>query len=367
MSQIPLASPDIRQSDVDLVKNVLMSGMLVQGKFVAQLENEISKISQSNNSIALSNGTATMHLALVSLGIGKGDEVIVPAFSYVATANVVEIVGAKPVFVDINSDTFNIDVNKIEDSITSKTKAIIPVHEFGLACEIDKIMTLAKKYNLFVIEDAACALGATINDQPVGSFGDFASFSLHPRKSITSGEGGVLNVKDSEKANKIRQLRSHGIEIIDGKMEFVEAGYNYRMTDFQAALAVGQLSRFKETLVKKSELAQVYFGHITNDKIKLPIIPKNCSHTWQSFHIIIDDSIEQANVINLLKKEGIGVNYGAQCIPSQKYYKSKYGFDASKFFPNAYRAYSKGIVLPLYEKLNTENILYISKKVNELC
>lgn len=367
MSQIPLASPDIRQSDIDLVKNILMSGMLVQGKYVVQLENEISKISQSKNSIALSNGTATMHLALVSLGIGKGDEVIVPAFSYIATANVVEIVGAKPVFVDINSDTFNIDVNRIEDSITSKTKAIIPVHEFGLACEIHKIMTLAKKYNLFVIEDAACALGATINDQPVGSFGDFASFSLHPRKSITSGEGGILNVKENENAKKIRQLRNHGIEIIDGKMEFVEAGYNYRMTDFQAALAIGQLSRFKETLVKKSKLAQIYFNHITNDKIKLPITPKNCNHSWQSFHIILDDSLGQANVINSLKKEGIGVNYGAQCIPSQKYYKSKYGFDASKFFPNAYRAYSKGIVLPLYEKLSKENILYISKKVNELC
>ena len=367
IKNIPLASPDIRKSDIKLVKQVLESGMLVQGKFVKELESNISAITNSENSIAVSNGTATMHLALVSLGIGKGDEVIVPAFSYVATANVVEIVGAKPVFVDINLDTFNINVQKIEDAITSRTKAIIAVHEFGLACDIDEIVKIAKRNNLFVIEDAACALGAKIKDKPVGSFGDFASFSFHPRKSITSGEGGVLTVKNRENAIKIEQLRNHGVSIIDGKMEFVEAGFNYRMTDIQAALAVGQLTRFSETLDKKTLLAEIYNENIINNKVRKPIVPNNYFHTWQSYHILLNDNLDQSKVIELLREKGIGVNYGAQCIPDQIYYKNKYNFDALKRFPNAYRAYRKGLVLPLYEKLSIETIIYISKKVNELC
>lgn len=366
-SYIPLARPDIRKTDIELVNNVLKSGMLIQGKYVGKLEKSVSKLTNSNNSIAVSNGTATMHLALISLGIGKGDEVIVPAFSYVATANVVELVGAKPVFVDITLDTFNIDISKIKNAITSKTKAIIPVHEFGLACEIDKIMEIAKKHNLYVIEDAACALGAKINNKPVGSFGDFASFSFHPRKSITSGEGGILNVKNDEKAKKIRQLRNHGIEIIEDQMQFVEAGFNYRMTDIQAALAVGQLSRFDDILAKKRMLAKVYEEHIKNSNIKTPKVPHNYSHTWQSYHILIADSLDQKEVIYTLKQNNILVNYGAQCIPEQQFYKLKYGFNSIKEFPKAYKAYTKGIVLPLYEKLNIENIKYISKKVNELC
>ena len=177
------------------------------------------------------------------LGIGAGDEVIVPAFSYVATANVVEIVGAKCVFVDVERDTFNIDVSKIERAITPRTKAIIPVHEFGLACDISELMKIAEKHNLFVIEDAACALGATENEKFVGTFGQVGSFSLHPRKAVTSGEGGILTTDDDDLAEKFRVLRNHGISMQNGKMDFVAAGFNYRMTDFQAALVRGQFAQ----------------------------------------------------------------------------------------------------------------------------
>ena len=186
---IPLMIPDIQQQDIDAVVKVLQSGMLIQGAKVKELENNIAKYLGVKHAIAVANGTASLHLALIALGIGKGDEVIVPAFSYIATANVVELVGATPIFVDIDIKTFNINTNLIEKAITAKTKAILPVHEFGLACDITKVCELAKKHNLLVIEDAACALGARENGKFTGTFGNVGSFSFHPRKAVTSGEG----------------------------------------------------------------------------------------------------------------------------------------------------------------------------------
>lgn len=363
---IPLASPDIRDTDIALVNEVLRSGMLIQSKYVAELENGFLKRSSTNFASAVSNGTATMHLVLRALDIKHGDEVIVPAFSYVATANVVELVGATPVFVDIDLDTFNIDVAQIEKVITSKTKAIIPVHEFGLACNIEAVMQIANKHNLFVIEDAACAFGAHQNNKPVGSFGIAGSFSLHPRKSITSGEGGIVTSNDENLIKKVNILKNHGVEIINQNMEFVEAGFNYRMTDFQAALAVGQLERFDDTLIKKSRLAEVYFNEIKNPKIKLPFVPNDRNHTWQTFHIMLDDSLNQKDVIQYFKDRGVGVNYGAQCIPYQQYYAKKYNHNSQEKYPNAFAAYKQGIALPLYEKLTETQIEYISKIVNEL-
>ena len=363
---IPLASPDINEQDIDCVTTVLRSGMLVQGVNVLALEKSFNDFNGSKNAIAVSNGTATLHLALLALGIGKGDEVIVPAFSYVATANVVEMVGATCVFVDIDISTFNIDVTKVEALITSKTKAIIPVHEFGLACDIETIMQIANKHKLFVIEDAACALGATQNNKHTGTFGILGSFSLHPRKSITSGEGGVLLTGDDVLAQKLRQLRNHGIEMQDGKMHFVDAGLNYRMTDFQAALANSQMQRLQQIIAYKQQLAEVYLNEVTNSNIVLPSTPTDRNHTWQTFHILIDEEQDQSNVLTELKANNIGANYGAQCIPATEYYKTKYQFDAAKQYPKAYQAFTKGIAIPIYEKLTKETIKQIANTINRL-
>lgn len=363
---IPLAKPDIRDEDITLVNEVLQSGMLVQGLYVGKLEKAFADYHKVKNAIAVSNGTATLHLALKVLGIGPGDEVIVPAFSYIATANVVELVGATCVFVDIDSKTFNIDVNKIEEKITSKTKAIIPVHEFGLACDIQSIVSMAAKYNFYVIEDAACALGATQNGKPVGSFGILGSFSLHPRKSITSGEGGILLTNDDAIAIKLRQLRNHGIEMQNGQMDFVEAGFNYRMTDFQASLAWSQFQRLDSILEHKNKLAEFYLSRITNDKLILPFLPQGRNHTWQTFHLLLNKEADQQEVIAFLKSKNIGSNYGAQCIPSQTYYRNKYKLDAPALFPNAYKAYKKGLAIPIYERLVKDDILYIAQTINEI-
>lgn len=363
---IPLASPDINEQDIDCVTAVLRSGMLVQGVNVLALEKSFNEFNKSKNAIALSNGTATLHLALLALGIGKGDEVIVPAFSYVATANVVEMVGATCVFADIDISTFNIDVTKIEALITSKTKAIIPVHEFGLACDIEAIMQIATKHNLFVIEDAACALGATQNGKHTGTFGNLGSFSLHPRKSITCGEGGVLLTNDDALAKKLRQLRNHGIEMQEGQMHFVDAGLNYRMTDFQAALANSQMQRLAQIIAYKQELAEVYLNEIKNDSIALPTVPSDRNHTWQTFHVLIGDDKNQAEILATLKQNNIGANYGAQCIPTTEYYKARYKLDSEQQFPNAYRAFTKGIAIPIYEKLTKDIIKQISNSINRL-
>jgi perosamine synthetase len=365
-SFIPLGRPDITEGDISAVIKVLRSGQLIQGECVRELESDFSAYTGTTSAIAVSNGTATLHLALRVLDIGPGDEVIVPAFSYIATANVVELVGAKPVFVDIDLPTFNLDANQLEQAISIRTKAIIPVHEFGLCCDIEAICRIAKKRGIPVIEDAACALGATQRDKQAGSFGLLGSFSLHPRKSITSGEGGVLVTDDAALSAKLRQLRNHGIEMLEGKMQFSEAGFNYRMTDFQAALAHNQFQRFNEILQYKKELAKIYFSEIRHSDIRLPKVPSDRLHTWQTFHLLLPPGMDQYRTIERLKEKNIGTNYGAQCIPAQEFYRRKYGEDAAVLYPRAFTAFSRGLAIPLYERLRKEDAHYIAQIINQL-
>ena len=363
---IPLAKPNIREKDIALVAEVLRSGMLVQGKYVAELESKFMELSGAKHASALSNGTATLHLALKALGIGPGDEVIIPAFSYMATANVIELVGAKPVFVDIDLATFNIDVTKIEAAITPATKAIMPVHEFGLACDIGTVMGIARRHKLYVIEDAACALGALYQEQHVGTFGDFGSFSLHPRKAISSGEGGVLLTNNAGYDKSVKLLRNHGTEIIDGKMDFTAFGFNYRMTDFQAALVVSQMEGLSTSIAYKNELADIYNKELKTEKLVLPVVPAYTTHTWQTYHVLIDRSIDRDELIIKLKEKNIGVNYGAQCMPYMASFQNKYGYDCERLFPNALLAYKQGLALPIYDLVTSEQILYISHTLNTL-
>ncbi len=363
---IPLMVPDILDEDINAVVKVLRSGMLIQGQKVNELEEKLAKYLDVKHAIAVSNGTASLHLSLIALGIGIGDEVIVPALSYIATANVVELVGATPIFIDIDLNTFNINTSLIEEKITSKTKAIIPVHEFGLASDISEIILIAKKNNLFVIEDAACALGATENGKFVGTFGEFGSFSFHPRKAITSGEGGLIVTNDDQLASKVRILRNHGVSIENGKMEFIEAGFNYRLTDFQAALVSSQFNRFESILERKNVLSNTYRENLISNLIKLPSVDNNKIHTWQSFHVILDSSINRDQLIIELKDKGIGTNYGAQCMPDEKFFREKYKLNCEKLFPNALIATKNGLVLPLYEKINIKDIKFISNTLLNL-
>jgi dTDP-4-amino-4,6-dideoxygalactose transaminase len=358
--------PGIEQEDIDALVTVLRSGMLIQGPRVEEFENNIARYLGVRHAVAVSNGTATLHLALVALGLQKGDEVIVPAFSYMATANVVELTGATPVFVDIDIDTFNIDTALLEKAISPKTKAIIPVHEFGLACDIGEVCRIAARFGIPVIEDAACALGAREDGKCAGTFGRIGSFSFHPRKAITSGEGGMLVTNDDELARKLRILRNHGIEVQEGKMEFPEAGYNYRMTDFQAALVNSQFHRLETILLYKDKLASIYLDRLNCPGfIRLPQVPYNKRHTWQSFHILLEDGFDRDKMIAVLKEKGIGTNYGAQCMPYQQYFRHKYDLNCEELFPNALQAYRQGLVLPLYEKMDDGQVQQVIQAIHE--
>jgi dTDP-4-amino-4,6-dideoxygalactose transaminase len=351
---IPLAAPDIREEDIARVNEVLRSGMLVQGKKVKEAESLLSRSIGVPEVCLVSNGTASLHLALVALGIGQGDEVIVPAFSYVATANVVELIGATCVFADINLGTFNIDPTRIEELITPRTKAIMPVHEFGLCADMTKIMEVANRHGIPVVEDAACAIGATQGGRHAGTFGHFGSFSFHPRKSITSGEGGCLVTARPELSNRIQTLRNHGIAPEVVPMDFVEAGFNYRLTDFQAALLIGQLGRLQDALARKRKIASQYLSEIKIPGALLPSVPEGSEHSWQTFHVVLETEAERNALSAHLRRSGIMSSYGAQCIPAMTYYRTRYGDDLWRHFPQAYHAYTSGLAIPLYEKLSDE-------------
>lgn len=363
---IKLTEPDIGEEELCEIKKVFDSKHLVQGDKVEEFENKVKGYLEVKHVIAVSSGTAALHLALLSLGIGARDEVIVPDFTFPATANMVEVIGATTKFVDIKLDSLCIDTDKIEKMITVDTKAIIPVHEFGQSADMDKIVEVAKKYNLNIIEDAACALGAEYKDKKVGTIGDIGCFSLHPRKAITTGEGGLVVTNNDEYAERIRILRNHGLSYVNGRAQFTMAGLNYRMTDIQGAIGVAQMKKLDNINEKRKEIARKYnelFKHMKN--IRLPKEESYGKHVWQTYHILLDEKIDRDKLILMLKERQIETNFGAYSVHNQPYYKQKYNLK-DKDFINSNFAYKNGLALPLYIKLEYEEIEYIVKKMETL-
>ncbi|MCZ6704126.1 MAG: DegT/DnrJ/EryC1/StrS family aminotransferase [Ignavibacteria bacterium] len=357
---IKLAKPHIPVAAIEAVVEVLKSGDLVQGKYVKEFEQKLMEYLDIENAVVVSSGTAALHLSLIALGIGQGDEVVVPAFTFPATANVVELVGAKPVFVDINLDDYCIDTKKIEEVITERTKAIMPVHEFGQAAKMDDIAQIAHKYNLRVVEDAACALGTEFNHQKVGTFGDFGCFSFHPRKAITTGEGGVIVTDNCNLADEVRALRNHGLKQVENGIDFYYTGFNYRMTDFQAVLGIYQLKIIDKIIDERINQADIYNNLL--DKIGWINLPSNFVNrkmVYQTYHVLLDDCVDRHKLIDYLRKEKIQANLGAQALNLLYYYKKKYRFKIGDF-PIATRAYNNGIVLPIGYHIKKKDIESIS-------
>lgn len=360
---VPLTRPSIDRRDRENVHAVLESGQLVQGSRVAALEKAVAAMIGVDHAVAVSSGTATLHLALLSFGTGPGDEVIVPAFSHVATANAVELTGAKPVFVDIDPGSLNIQPDGIVPAISRHTKVLMPVHEFGVPADMGKILEIAESHHLPVVEDAACALGSEWSGKKVGCFGAAGSFSLHPRKAVTSGEGGVLTTNDSGRASFFRIMRNHGMDDSGRTPDFVRAGFNYRMTDIQAALVLGQIERLETLIARRRAVAERYDRELHGRFFRKPPFPAKGRTNWQSYHIVLDDAVEQPEFLAFLREKGIGANYGAQCIPLQTYYRRKYGYAAGDF-PEAYRAFRRGVVLPLYDSMSERQIAHVIECVN---
>jgi dTDP-4-amino-4,6-dideoxygalactose transaminase len=364
---IKLASPDISESDILRVADVIKSGSLIQGVNVVEFETLLSNFTGIPFSAVLSSGTAALHLSLIALGIGANDSVIVPAFTFPATANVVEIIGAEVILADVDPTSYVITPKLLEETILKNRdkniKAVIVVHEFGYPAEMKAISEIVRKYGLYLIEDAACALGTIADNYHVGYYSDMACFSFHPRKAITTGEGGAVITTKTELADKIKILRNHGISYQNYGMDFIYAGFNYRMTDFQAALAIGQLERFKEELLKRKFLASKYYEILKEEKkVRLP--ENNDGHSWQSFMIVLDKSIDRKKIIEELLEKGIQTNLGAQAIHCLSYYKQKYNYSHADF-SNASQLFNNGLVLPLYGKLVEEEVIHISKSLKK--
>ncbi|NQV08592.1 DegT/DnrJ/EryC1/StrS family aminotransferase, partial [Candidatus Woesearchaeota archaeon] len=255
---IPVAEPVLEGNELKYVTECVKTGWISSaGKFVKKFEEKFSKYCDCKYGVAVSNGTTALHLALVALGIKKGDEVIVPNFTFVATANAVVYVGGVPVFVDADKETWNIDVDKIEEKITSKTKAIIPVNIYGHPCDMNKIMDIAKKHNLYVIEDCAESHGAEYNGEKTGSFGDISCFSFYGNKIITTGEGGMCVTNNKELAEKMSMLKDHGMKP-ERRYWHETIGFNYRMTNIQAAIGLAQLENINKFIETKRENTIIY-------------------------------------------------------------------------------------------------------------
>jgi len=353
---VRLAKPYIDDDELNEVKSVLDSGYLTQGPKVEKFEHLVAEFIGTKYAYATTSATTALHLSLVVLGIGRDDEVLVPDFTFPATANVVVQQQAKPVLVDIDIDTFNINTEDLESKVTSKTKAIIPVHAFGLSADMNSILVIAKKHGLFVIEDAACAIGATYHSKPCGSFGEMGCFSFHPRKAITTGEGGMITTNSDVFAERIRLLRNHGGVQSEGRFTFEAAGYNYRMSDIQAAVGIAQMRKLDAIIKRKRELAAEYYERLRGfEEVEVPFEPSWGGHIFQSFVVLTDDQIDRDAVIRNMKELGIETTLGTYALHCQPFFIKTYDYGLDEL-PNSYRAFKQSLTLPLYYEMNVRDI-----------
>jgi dTDP-4-amino-4,6-dideoxygalactose transaminase len=374
---IPISLPFMGQEEWEATKEPIFSGWITQGPKVAEFEKLFAQRHKVKHAIAVSNCTTALHLALVALEIKKGDEVIVPAFTWVSTANAIMYCGATPVFIDVDTRTFNIDVTQLKNKITSKTKAIIPVHLFGLCANIDEIKIIAP--HLKIVEDGACAAGAGIGDKPAGSLGDIGCFSFHPRKSVTTGEGGMLTTNDDVLAEKLNMLRNHGASISEEQRhkgpkpyilpEFDMVGYNYRMTDIQGAVGVVQIKKLDTFIDEREKWASYYSKELSSIPwIRTPFIPEGHKHGWQSYVLFIDETkspVKRNNLMEILQQKGISTRPGTHAVHMLGFYAKTFNIKPSDF-PGAYAANEYSMSIPLHNKMVKEDYEYIVKAFQAL-
>jgi|YelNatPaOPRAMG01_1025707.scaffolds.fasta_scaffold54762_2 UDP-4-amino-4,6-dideoxy-N-acetyl-beta-L-altrosamine transaminase len=375
---VPFASPLISDDEIAEVVDTLKSGWLTTGPKVQRFEKEFAQFVGSKYAIAVSSCTAALHLALVATGIGPGDEVITTPFTFVATANVILHVGAKPIFVDIRPDTFNIDVEKISAVITPKTRAIIPVHYAGQPCEMDEIMEIATKHKLLVIEDAAHAIAAEYKGRKVGTIGDVTCFSFYATKNLMTGEGGMVTTNHAELAEKIRILSLHGMSKDAWKRytatgswyyEVLSPGYKYNMTDIQASLGIHQLQKLEIFQKRREEIVKAYNQAFAGlDAVVPPFVQPGVKHAWHLYVIKIVPErlkIDRNRFIEALKEEGVGTSVHFIPVHLHPYYREKFGFKRGDF-PRAEEAYDRVISLPLYPKMSDEDVGHVIEAVRKV-
>jgi perosamine synthetase len=348
---IPITRPFLGEEEVAAAAEVIRSGWLTQGERVEQFETAVARYVGAGRAVAVSNCTTALHLALLAAGVGPGDEVICPSFSFIATANAIVHAGARPVFVDIDPRAYNVDPELVEAAITPRTKALMPVDQIGLAADIVAIRAIAKRHGLKVVEDAAPSLGSMVGGRRVGSMSDLTCFSFHPRKSITTGEGGVITTDDPDAAAWLHRIRSHGASTSDLHRhrtktvefeEYRELGYNYRMTDIQAAIGLVQLRKLDSILAERRRLAARY-GELLRDCdwLELPWEPPNRYHTYQSYCVRLGAPEAREAIMAEMAGRGIATRRGVMAIHLEPFYQ--------RLCP--------GVRLPVTERCSAETML----------
>lgn len=354
---IRLARPDIDQEDIAAVAEVLRSGFLVQGRQVAAFESQVAGLAGASHGVAVANCTAALHLSLLVLGIGTGDAVAVGAYSWPASANAIALTGADPVFIDIDPSTWTMRPDALATALAAdpRIKAVMPVHVFGGLADLPALVRLADARGLPVVEDAACALGASLDGRPAGGWGRIGCFSFHPRKSITTGEGGVLVTADRTLAQRARALRNHGLDPDAALPDFILAGYNLRLTEMQGALGVAQLKKFERLLAHRRIAADWYAEALTGLGVTLPKALAPGAHAFQAYVVLLPRNAPRDQVILKLRHAGVEATIGTHHQPLTSYFRARGGHRPGDF-PVTDDVAARALALPLHSAVSRPDI-----------
>ncbi|OFY84468.1 MAG: aminotransferase DegT [Bacteroidetes bacterium RIFCSPLOWO2_12_FULL_35_15] len=370
--KIPVAKPYLTVEEAQSAYDTILTNWVTQGPRVQEFEEKFATYVGSKYAVALSNCTTALHLSMIVAGIKEGDEVICPSMSYIATANSIKYVSATPVFAEVDSTTYNIDVTHAERLITQKTKAILIVHQIGLPADIDAFKEICLKYNLKLIEDAACAAGSSYKGNKIGYHSDLVCFSFHPRKVITTGDGGMITTNNEEYYNRLKLLRQHGMSVNDRtrhnsttvvREDYLEVGYNYRLTDIQAAVGIKQLEKLDWIIAERRKIAERYNEAFKNiDFIRLPVEPIDYITNWQSYVIYLkaNSPVKRNDLMQLLLDKCISTRRGVMTAHREIAYKN-YGNNIS--LPISENASDNSIVIPLFVPMKDEEVHYVIEQI----
>jgi len=389
---VPVARPHLGQEEVLAAERAILSGWVTQGPEVAAFEAEFAAFVGAPHACAVSSGTTALHLALLAVGVRAGDEVITVSHSYIATANSVRYCGARPVFVDIDSSTFNIDPQKVEEAVNDRTRAILCVHQMGMPCDLNQLLSVSQRHGLALVEDAACAIGSEIlcngTWEKIGKpHGDVACFSFHPRKLLTTGDGGMLTTADTAIDSKLRLWRQHGMSVPDAVRHaspvvvfesYPELGFNYRLTDIQAAVGREQLKRIPEAVQERRRLAQRYRELLSDiQELTLPTEPIWARTNWQSYCVRLSEHFSQKLVMQRMLDDGVATRRGIMCAHREAAYSDPGSWRCAQpqcspasHCPNlieSEKAQDRSIILPLFSQMTESQQERVAASLRGAC